>query len=40
MLLDEFRGSPGVKLYHMSCRANEAKDEVVFLYKFQPGECP
>ena len=24
----------------MSSRANEAKDEVVFLYKFQPGECP
>jgi DNA mismatch repair protein MSH6 len=40
MLLDEFRDSPGVKLYHMACRANEAQDEVVFLYKFQPGECP
>lgn len=40
MLLDEFRGAPGVKLYHMACRANEAQDEVVFLYKFQPGECP
>ena len=40
MLLDEFRGAPGVKLYHMACRANEAKDEVVFLYRFEPGECP
>ena len=40
MLLDEFRAFPGVKLYHMACRANEAQDEVVFLYKFQPGECP
>ncbi len=34
MLLDEFRHYDGVKLYHMACRANEAKDEVVFLYKF------
>jgi DNA mismatch repair protein MSH6 len=40
MLLDEFRAYAGVKLYHMACRANEAQDEVVFLYKFQPGECP
>ena len=40
MLLDEFRDSDGVKLYHMSCRANEAKDEVMFLYKFERGECP
>ncbi len=40
MLLDEFRAYDGVKLYHMACRANEAQDEVVFLYKFQPGECP
>ncbi len=29
-----------MKLYHMACKANEAKDEVLFLYKFQPGECP
>ena len=34
MLLDEFREYEGVKLYHMACRANEAKDEVLFLYKF------
>lgn len=40
MLLDEYRDVKGVKLYHMACRANEAKDEVMFLYKFQPGECP
>lgn len=40
MLLDEFRGVPGVKSYHMACRANEAKDEVVFLYRFEKGECP
>ena len=40
MLLDEFRNYDGVKLYHMACRANEAQDEVIFLYKFQPGECP
>ena len=40
MLLDEFRDAAGIKLYHMSFRANEAKDEVMFLYKFQQGECP
>jgi DNA mismatch repair protein MSH6 len=40
MLLDEFRDVPSIKLYHMACKANEAKDEVMFLYKFQPGECP
>ena len=40
MLLDEFRDAEGVKNYHMACRANEAKDEVLFLYKFQRGECP
>ena len=39
MLLDEFRDAEGVKLYHMACKANEAKDEVMFLYKFQLGEC-
>ena len=40
MLLDEYRGIPGVALYHMACRANEAKDEVTFLYRFEKGECP
>ena len=40
MLLDEFRAYDGVKLCHMACRANEAQDEIVFLYKFQPGKCP
>ena len=40
MLLDEYRDAPQVKLYHMACKANEAQDEVLFLYKFQPGECP
>ena len=34
MLLDEFRDASGIKLYHMSFKANEAKDEVMFLYKF------
>lgn len=24
----------------MACRANEAKDEVMFLYRFEKGECP
>ena len=40
MLLDEYRQVEGVSLYHMACRANEARDEVVFLYKFEKGECP
>ena len=40
MLLDEFRGSQGVQLYHMACKTNEKQDEVVFLYRFQKGECP
>ena len=40
MLLDEFRNFPGVQTYHMSYRANEAGDHVIFLYKFVKGECP
>lgn len=40
MLLDEYRQVEGVSLYHMACRDNEARDEVVFLYKFEKGECP
>jgi len=24
----------------MACRTNEAKDEVMFLYRFEKGECP
>jgi DNA mismatch repair protein MSH6 len=40
MLLDEFRDSAGVKLYHMACRADEAKEQVMFLYRFEKGECP
>jgi DNA mismatch repair protein MSH6 len=38
MLLEEFRGAEGVALYHMASR--EAHDEVVFLYRFERGECP
>lgn len=40
MLLDEFRNFPGVASYHMACRANESQDEVLFLYRFEKGECP
>ena len=40
MLLDEFRNFPGVQTYHMSYKANEAGDHVIFLYKFVKGECP
>ena len=40
MLLDEFREFPGVQTYHMSYRANEKGDHVIFLYKFVKGECP
>ena len=24
----------------MACRSNESKDEVMFLYRFERGECP
>lgn len=24
----------------MACKANEEKDEVMFLYRFEKGECP
>ena len=40
MLLDDFKGVPGVQTYHMACKANEEKDEVMFLYRFEKGECP
>lgn len=40
MLLDEYKGVPGVQTYHMACKANEEKDEVMFLYRFEKGECP
>ena len=40
MLLDEFREYPGVKLYHMASKTNEEKDQVIFLYRFEQGECP
>ena len=39
MLLNEFRDASDVKLYHMACRYT-AKDEVMFLYRFEKGECP
>ena len=40
MLLDEFRNFPGVQTYHMSYKANDTGDHVIFLYKFVKGECP
>lgn len=40
MLLDEFKSQPGVENYHMAFRANEEKDQVMFLYRFVKGECP
>lgn len=40
MLLNDFKNVDGVKNYHMAFSANEAKDVVVFLYKFVQGECP
>mmetsp|Transcript_43145 Transcript_43145/g.41491 ORF Transcript_43145/g.41491 Transcript_43145/m.41491 type:complete len:147 (-) Transcript_43145:52-492(-) len=40
MLLDEFRGAPGVQSYHMAYKADENNDKVMFLYKFIKGECP
>jgi DNA mismatch repair protein MSH6 len=40
MLLDDFRERPGVALYHMACRSSEEEDRVMFLYRFERGECP
>lgn len=40
MLLDDFKDKRNVQTYHMAYKANEAKDEVMFLYKFVKGECP
>jgi len=40
MLLDEFKDYPGVQNYHMAYKANEAGDQVIFLYKFVKGTCP
>jgi DNA mismatch repair protein MSH6 len=34
MLLDDFKDREGVKCYHMSFKANENKDQVMFMYKF------
>ena len=39
MLLDDFRGKPGVVSYHMSYKELSHK-EIMFLYKFVKGECP
>jgi DNA mismatch repair protein MSH6 len=39
MLLDDFRERPGVSLYHMACRVKN-DHEVMFLYRFEGGECP
>ena len=38
MLIHDFQATPNVQLYHMACK--EDKDEVIMLYKFEPGECP
>jgi len=40
MLLDEFRKSPNISLYNMSCVVDEETEHVTFLYKLQRGECP
>ena len=39
MLLDDFRERPGVALYHMAFRVKN-EPEVMFLYRFERGECP
>lgn len=40
MLLDDFKNKPGVKSYHMSYKTGAAENQITFLYKFVPGECP
>lgn len=39
MLLDDYRTYPGVALYHMALRADEHEEKVLFLYRFERGEC-
>jgi DNA mismatch repair protein MSH6 len=39
MLLDDFRNKEGVASYHMSYKELSDK-EIMFLYKFEKGECP
>jgi len=38
MLLDDFRETPGIGLFHMASKQEE--ENVTFLYKFKRGECP
>lgn len=40
MLLDDFKNKAGVKSYHMSYKASDSNDKIMFLYKFVEGECP
>lgn len=40
MLLDDFRNTKHVDLYHMACRQEPDDDRITFLYKFIKGECP
>ena len=40
MLLDDFRYTKHVDLYHMACKQDPEGDNITFLYKFIKGECP
>lgn len=40
MLLDQFRNTPAVRNYHMSFKATEDSDKIIFMYKFVEGDCP
>ena len=40
MLLDDFRDTKHVDLYHMACKQDEDGETITFLYKFIKGECP
>jgi len=40
MLVEEFRATKEVALYHMACNVDPKSEHVTFLYKFQLGECP
>jgi DNA mismatch repair protein MSH6 len=40
MLLEDFKNKKGIACYHMSFRANNENDRVLFMYKFIKGHCP
>ena len=40
LLMEEFKDSPLVDMYHMSLKENDDGSDVIFLYRFIRGVCP